>query len=152
METISSNIQKYENYREQMGRLKKALKSSFYLEAISIEYAILEDRAKSVLVHSNVYNENKHGNGINRKLNKIKDMSRKNKSLPQKYFSEELIQSIKEWCNARNNLIHALLNQSLHTEDLIEVAQNGEILVKMLSNKANCYKRALEKQLQKEGN
>ncbi len=35
-----SNIQKYENYREQMGRLKRALNSHFYLEAIFIEYAI----------------------------------------------------------------------------------------------------------------
>ena len=31
----ATNIQKYENYREQFVRLKKALDSKFFLEAIS---------------------------------------------------------------------------------------------------------------------
>ena len=37
---MATNIQKYENYREQFNRLKRALASEFYLEAIFIEYAI----------------------------------------------------------------------------------------------------------------
>ena len=36
------------NYCEQMRRLKKALGNGFCLEAIFIEYAILEDRLESV--------------------------------------------------------------------------------------------------------
>ena len=56
MEQISDNMQKYANYKEQMGRLKKALSQGFYLEAIFIEYAILEDRLESVLRHSGKWN------------------------------------------------------------------------------------------------
>lgn len=43
------NIQKYENYKEQFKRLDRALKSGFNLEAIFIEYAIMEDRTSSML-------------------------------------------------------------------------------------------------------
>ena len=38
------NIQKYENYKEQMKRLDRALTNGFNLEAMFIEYAIMEDR------------------------------------------------------------------------------------------------------------
>ena len=52
MDVIADNQQKYENYREQICRLNKALKDHFYLEAIFIEYAILEDRLEAILCHS----------------------------------------------------------------------------------------------------
>jgi hypothetical protein len=44
---LSANMQKYENYKEQMNRLKKAMANAFYLEALFIEYAIMEDRTES---------------------------------------------------------------------------------------------------------
>ena len=56
MEQITDNMQKYANYKEQMGRLNKALTSRFFLEAIFIEYAIMEDRLESVLRHSGRWN------------------------------------------------------------------------------------------------
>ena len=46
-----SNIQKRENYVEQFKRLKKALDNGFNLEAIFIEYTIIEDRTESILRH-----------------------------------------------------------------------------------------------------
>lgn len=56
MEQITDNMQKYANYKEQMGRLSKALTQGFFLEAIFIEYAILEDRLESILRHSGKWN------------------------------------------------------------------------------------------------
>ena len=52
MDSKIDNMQKYENYRVQIGRLKKALKEHFYLEAIFIEYAIMEDRLEAILRHA----------------------------------------------------------------------------------------------------
>ena len=46
------NNQKYNNYREQFKRLDRSLKNEFYLEALFIEYAIIEDRTESVLKHA----------------------------------------------------------------------------------------------------
>ena len=48
----TENQLKYENYREQFKRLNSALHSGFNLEAMFIEYAILEDRTESILRHA----------------------------------------------------------------------------------------------------
>ena len=39
-----TNMQKYANYKEQMERLNRAMKEHFFLEAMFIEYAVMEDR------------------------------------------------------------------------------------------------------------
>ena len=149
MEALTDNMQKYENYKEQMGRLKKALKEQFYLEAISIEYAIIEDRIESVLRHSGVFRPDKH-NMLNKKLNRLEEMQRKKDGLARKYFSDELISEIHSWKNERNPMTHALLNLKLHTEDLADIALRGEALVKIVSSKVSLYNRATERQKKKQ--
>ena len=144
MNTPIDNMQKYANYKEQFGRLKKALNYKFYLEAIFIEYAIIEDRLESVLRHSNKFNPDKH-NSLNSKLRKIKDMQREKKSLIKKYLTEELIEEISVWKEDRNKLIHALMKQNLHTEDLEKIALEGQQLAKTISNKTKSYNNALAK-------
>ncbi len=150
MEQITDNMQKYYNYKEQMCRLKKAINSEFYLEAISIEYAIVEDRITSALKHAEKFNPDKH-NTLNKKLNRLKEMQRaKNgKPLLRKYIAEELLSSIDAWKFQRNTLIHALLNQSLHTEDLRAEALQGLEIVKTLNSKVSSWNRAIEREKQK---
>ena len=46
---------KYENYREQFKRLNKAIANGFNLEAMFIEYAIMEDRTETVLRHADLW-------------------------------------------------------------------------------------------------
>ena len=69
-QSVPSNIQKQLNYREQFKRLDKALNNNFYLEALFIEYAIMEDKTDSILYYEG--NEIKVKDGgfvtINRKL------------------------------------------------------------------------------------
>ena len=144
MEYITDNMQKYENYKEQMTRLKKALTSGFYLEAIAIEYAIIEDRVESVLRHTGVFNPEKH-NTLNKKLNRLSELQRNKKGLVRKYLSEELLQSIYTWKDERNPMAHALLKLHLHTEDLQSIALTGKTLVDMLSTKVRSYNKALER-------
>ena len=50
MDRLPGNQQKYENYRMQSRRLSSVLRSGFYLEAVFIEYAIIEDRLESHFV------------------------------------------------------------------------------------------------------
>ena len=149
MNSQIDNMQKYANYKEQFGRLKKALNYKFYLEAIFIEYAIIEDRLESVLRHSNKFNPDKH-NSLNSKLRKIKDMQREKKSLLRKYLNEELTEEVSVWKEDRNRLIHALMKQSLHTEDLEKIALEGQQLAKTISNKTKSYNNALAKQNKEE--
>lgn len=49
-----TNKEKRETYIELKTRLKKALSSGFWLEACMIEYAIIEDRTASILMHGGI--------------------------------------------------------------------------------------------------
>ena len=145
MEYITDNMQKYANYKEQMGRLKKAMASQFYLEAIAIEYAVIEDRVESVLRHGGTFNPEKH-NTLNKKLNRLSEMQRNKKGLVRKHISEELIQSIYNWKNERNPMTHTLLKLDLCTEDMRAIAQEGQRIVKNLNSKVSSYNRAMDKE------
>lgn len=138
------NEQKHINYTEQMGRLKKALKYEFYIEAIAIEYAVMEDRLESILRHEGVFNPEKHGS-LARKLSRVRELRRRNKSLENKYLSEEFLDSIDTWKEKRNVFIHALLKQKLNTEDIKSVADQGNDIVKKLTTVATSIRRKLEK-------
>lgn len=140
-----TNMEKYGNYKEQMGRLKKAMDNHFLLEALFIEYAIMEDRCESILRHSNAFNPERHKT-INGKLNRITELARNKKSLIRKYISDELIEEIKGWKEERNRLIHALMKQSLTSEELEQIAAQGQQIVKTLCSKTTSYKRALERE------
>lgn len=51
IERVIDNKDKQRTYQEQKGRFKRAVKNEFYLEALMIEYALLEDRLRSLLFH-----------------------------------------------------------------------------------------------------
>lgn len=144
MDAQINNMQKYANYKEQFGRLKKAITNNFFLEAIFIEYAIIEDRLESILRHSGNYNPKRHLS-LNSKLHRVSEMSREAKGLTMKYFSGALLAEISAWKEERNKLIHALMKQKLHAEDLEVVALQGQLIAKTISNKTKSYNTALRK-------
>ena len=125
----ADNLLKYGNYKEQMGRLKKAMANRFLLEALFIEYAVIEDRTESILRHAGVFNPEKHDT-LARKLNRISEIARGKKSLLGKYITVETVEEIKAWKDERNRLIHALLKQDLTTEELEQIANEGQRLTK----------------------
>jgi len=144
MNNIVSNYQKYENYKEQAVRLKKAINSKFYLEALFIEYAIIEDRFESALRHSGVIIGGGKYVGLNRKLSKMEAVAREKKSLANKYFKPELFESVKLWKEERNRLMHALMKQSLTTEELQNLSEKGQLLVKKLCSVTTSYNRKIK--------
>ena len=87
-----------------------------------IAYAIIEDRTESILSYEGNEIRSKGFVSVTRKLNKIKTIAERKGSLSERYFSDNLIDEILEWKDARNRLMHALMKQSLTTEDLEMVA------------------------------
>ena len=144
MGTSPENMLKYENYKEQMKRLKAAMTSHFYLEAVFIEYAILEDRLESALRHSGKWHPKPDQHtSIDRKVRLLMAQAEEKKSLAQKYFQPEMMQEILDWKNRRNPLMHSLMKQQLHTEDLANLANEGLILVRQISNKVSLFNKAI---------
>ena len=135
----SLNEQKYYNYKVQSQRLKKAMDNGFLIEAIFIEYAMIEDRAEAVLRYENNTINSKHHVTINRKLNKIKMLLTNKNSLISRYFSSELIDEVIEWKDKRNPMIHAMMKQSLSTEGLRELAEEGLALTKTMNRLSTNY-------------
>ena len=145
MEQNSLNMVKYYNYQEQFKRLKRAIDSEFYLEAIFIEYAIIEDRVEAILLYEhNEINSESHVS-IERKIKKILTISREKKSLAKKYFSDDLMEKITVWKDKRNGMIHALMKKQLTTEELKDIALEGKLIARRVCDRANSYKRAVER-------
>ncbi len=141
---LPENMRKYYNYREQMGRLKKAINMEFYLEAVFIEYAVMEDRLKSVLEKEGIYDPREH-NGLDAKVEGTRKLIGDTACALYQYITPNLLDDIKQWKTTRNKLIHGLMNQAMTTEDLKEFALQGQDLAKTLSNKVTLYKRYLER-------
>ena len=150
MDTMIDNQQKYQNYTEQFRRLNKALANGFNLEAMFIEYAIIEDRTESILRHTGYWDaymkkRGSHSITINSKITYIQGKVNAGDKLLRKYFSDDLLDRILTWKEDRNRLIHALLKQPLAHNEVSVLAAQGNELVRALRSKASSYNRAVEK-------
>ena len=144
--------EKYINYKTQFARMNKALKNEFYLEAIFIEYAILEDRTESVLHHAclwDSYMKGKKMANIGTKLTFIKNKASAKSCTLHPYFSDDLLDKLRDWKNRRNPLIHDLLNQRLGDDDLKDLAQEGNQLICELRTRATKHNREVDKKFGK---
>lgn len=144
--------EKYRNYKEQFERLNKALKNEFYLEAIFIEYAILEDRTESVLHHAGLwdaYMKGKKMANIGTKLTFIRNKAAVKSCTLHPYFNDDLMEQLRAWKNRRNPLIHDLLNQKLGDGDLKNLAMEGSQLVRTLRTRATAHNRAADRKFGK---
>ena len=139
------NQQKYENYRAQSRRLSSALRSGFYLEAVFIEYAIIEDRLESALTHAGAFNPNRQGT-ITSKLKKLEKLCENRRGLARRYFPAELLAVVRAWKDRRNPLVHELMKQRATTADFESVAREGEALVKTLKSKVGSFNRAVDRE------
>lgn len=150
MDNAIDNQQKYENYKEQFQRLNKALANGFNLEAMFIEYAIMEDRTESILHHAELwdaYIKSRKGREptINSKVQYIQKRAENKKDLMHRYFSDDLLERVLAWKEERNRLIHALLKQQFEHNEIAVLATKGNELVKALRSKSGSYNRAIEK-------
>lgn len=150
MDNAIDNQQKYENYKEQFQRLNKALANGFNLEAMFIEYAIMEDRTESILHHAELwdaYIKSRKGREptINSKVQYIQKRAENKKDLLHRYFSDDLLERVLAWKEERNRLIHALLKQQFEHNEIAVLATKGNELVKALRSKSGSYNRAIEK-------
>lgn len=151
----TENQLRYENYREQFKRLNSALNNGFNLEAMFIEYAIMEDRTESILRHADkwdAYIKSRKGRdpGIDSKIRYIQKLAEQKKTIPNKYFSDDLLDRILIWKEERNRLIHALLKQQLEHNEVTGLAAQGKQLVDELRNRANKYNRAADRRKAKD--
>ena len=150
------NQLKYDNYREQFKRLNRAIHNGFSLEAMFIEYAIMEDRTESILRHAGKWEAYLKKRGryeptLNSKIEYIQKQTESNrKDFLNRYFKDNLLNDILQWKEDRNRLIHALLKQQLEHGEVAELAAQGKELADTLRNRTGNYNRAVDRQKAKE--
>ncbi len=154
-EQTDSNQQKYENYKEQFKRLNRALSNGFYLEAIFIAYAVIEDRTESALRHVGKYEAYVKSRGrysvtLDSKISYIQNIAREKKHVFHRFFSDSLLEDVKLWKDARNRLIHALLKQQLTGEDVRSCAEQGATLAKTVRTRVTAVNRIIDAQIKKD--
>lgn len=144
MKNYSKNLK----YKELSEKLKSALENKFYYEAIFIEYAILEDRTKSILKYADISLQDKEGKelNLNSKLNQIKNNQKFKNEYVKRHITPELIQKTHEWKNQRNKIIHDLVNTDYNNNDIENLALEGAKIIKIYNNKSTLINKHNKKE------
>lgn len=160
IESVKDNFDKQKTYASQMARYKLAMKHEFYCEAIMIDYAVLEDRLRSILYYMgflpnrksiNVWekarpifleivrkykredeNDNLGIKNISSKIKIVRSILLWTANVEGGYQEDKHLKALKlgcesldidgvlsclsdisEWCDYRNEIVHALMNKNL---------------------------------------
>lgn len=142
-ETIS-NEEKRQVYAILKSKLKIAMTQEFYLEALLLEYSIVEDRLLSVLKHLGLKCTDSNGNElmIGKKIKKVRGQIENKNPLLAGRMDMDLVDDILKWKETRNDLVHNSCHRLFNNEEVIRCAEEGEKLVRRLSNSAQRIKRA----------
>jgi len=144
-----NNKEKNEKYAVLMSKLKRSINNEFYYESIFIEYAILEDRAESLLRHAKIpqFDYNGDNLNLNGKLKKIEHSIKFNKdSYVSNHISFKLLSEIHDWKNRRNVLIHDLIKSKYNLdEDVKKIAYEGYDIIKILNGKSALVNKYFDK-------
>ncbi len=139
-----TNEEKYLAYAGLKTRLKKAMASGFWLEACMIEYAIIEDRTASILLHAGITDKGWEKK-LSNKLNSIELQIGKGHPIISKKVSLENIHAIREWKEQRNDAVHRACIIKYDEEAFRRLAENGKLLMENISNDAQKVSRADKK-------
>lgn len=137
-----TNYEKRDRYVELNETLRKALKQEFYYEAIFIEHAILEDRVISLFKHANLDMPFQLG----AKLEKLKTNQIFKDEYISKHIDMELLDKINNWRDKRNKMVHNLIESSFASEDIKEIAEEGNEIIKKFASKTTLVTKYLDKQ------
>ena len=137
-----TNEEKRQVYATLQSKLKTAIHQEFYLEAVLLEGAIIEDRITSLLKHRNSNYLIKNPNPqISRQLTKVKNILPGEMDL-QKRVPLTLVEEIIAWRDVRNALVHRSCQRIYQSDEVKSCALEGKELVRKLCNavsKANLY-------------
>lgn len=111
-------------------RLIDAFESGFFIEAITIEYSILENRITRICEHLKISNKAKES--ITTKIKKIVDVSIKSIDILTDFISVQ--PDLLEFIYDRNEIIHNLVKLEFNEEYISSTAINGFELVKLIQS------------------
>ena len=142
---VKGNKKKYFSFKEAFARINAAIKSDFYLEAITIEESIICDRLMSYLYYKNALKLNSHDvvkgkASLNNLLQQFHKICSQNISCGG---VTDLYGELDAWRKMRNKCIHSIVksypgkpteNINNFLEDACIAALKGKKLCRILSD------------------
>ena len=122
---VSNNLEKYYTYREYISKYNRAMRGEFYFEALLIDYAMLEDRLRSMLYYMGALQTR---DSIKINCKKTQGLLKKNKTFKLK---TKTVKEAGKTIKIHRKIAYESTNTSIATVD-----KNGKI--KALS-KGSCY-------------
>lgn len=145
---IITKKEKQDNYAKLHERLKKALGNGFWLEATMIEYNIIEDKTAAIIYYTGIASKPWEKKLLN-KLDSIDYQIGKSHPIISKKVSKETIQGIKDWRIKRNDAVHKACYTLFDEDDFKEIAEEGNKLVKKISQESQKVRTAAKKGMKK---
>lgn len=146
------NAPKYFSYREAWGRIRRAIGHGFYLEAVTLEESIISDRLVSYFRRTGVMDPDSNKFiSLHQLIEKLK------KQVPEPIRDplkeprfENLQQSLSEWKDKRNHVVHGIVKSSGNSlsdvenflEEAKQIAIEGEQIALSVNN---WYRRIKDK-------
>lgn len=145
-ETIS-NEEKRQVYAILKTKLKIAMDQEFYLEALLLEYSIVEDRLLSILKHLGLKytDSNDRELQIGKKIKKVRGQIENDNPLVVGKIDLNMIDRIFAWKDTRNDLVHNSCHRLFNNDEVTKCAEEGAEIVRQLSNSATRIKRAADR-------
>ena len=112
------------NYKVLISRLGEAIKDEFFLEASWLAYAILEDRLVSALDETGgaVTTTGRPIRMLGPKLGEIKARQQSVLNLRKAFFGD-MLDRLDAWKDQRNDLMHAMADESKSISEIVQLAQ-----------------------------
>lgn len=145
-EEIHNGTDKQSNYARLKSKLKIALKNEFWFEACMIEYAIIEDRTASILVHTGIC-KNAYDKELANKLNSIENQIGKKHPIISKKVKPDTISKIRDWKEKRNTIVHRVCRVKYEDSDIKEIALTGKAVMDEIDNAAKRISNVIKKEI-----
>lgn len=136
MDRASDRQSKGTRYRWLVRRMDDALDHGYFLEAISVAHAVLEDRLESVLHEMGVTPQR----SLYARLDTVLRLTHEREEI-RDAFSGDLLNRIDQWRTRRNKVMHTLAAEESVGGDLEAAAHEGASLAREAASAVMRLKR-----------
>ncbi len=139
---------KIENVRNQHKDLNKAFHHHFYIEALYMEYMLMEEYTEMFLQYADLWpaylkKRRGHETVLASKIRYIQAAALDGNKVLNKYFSDDLLDKVSAWTAKRYKLIQSSLKSPVAAEYLEQVAAEGRELSLQMRTRFTVVKKCL---------
>ena len=130
----------HETFKRLHDKLNEAMTYGFYIEAIAIEYAIIDNRITRI---TDLLQISVQSYGFKKRFKEVKKTIKSSKFMEDYTITTDVSHRITNFINDRNSLIHGLVEMDLDETFVEYVAKEGIFVVNYLQNLSQYIKKRL---------